>query len=64
MNILTTREHGSAFLTVAEVAALLQCSEPTVRRRIRTGELPACNLGRQIRIDPADFRAYLEREER
>jgi excisionase family DNA binding protein len=60
MNALTTADHE--FLAVAEVAALLQCSGPTVRRRMRTGELPACHVGRQLRVDPADFRAYLGQE--
>ena len=45
MTDVTTREHGGAYLTVAEVAAELACSEPTVRRRIRDGELPAVRLG-------------------
>ena len=44
MNALATREHGGPYLTVAEVAANLACSEPTVRRRIRDGELPAVQL--------------------
>jgi len=37
---MTTAEHARAYLTVAEVAAELSCSKRTVRRRIRTGELP------------------------
>jgi excisionase family DNA binding protein len=39
-------------LTVAEVAELVRCSEPTVRRRIRTGALAAVRIGdgRAIRV--------------
>ena len=45
MTVLTTRDHRGDYLTVADVAAELHCSEPTVRRRIREGELPAVQLG-------------------
>jgi len=41
MTVLTTRDYGGAYMTVSEVAAELACSEPTVRRRIRDGSLPA-----------------------
>jgi excisionase family DNA binding protein len=34
----------------------------TVRREIDRGELRASHVGRQLRIDPADFRTYLDRE--
>src|SRR5829696_1246481 len=33
-------DHERRYLTVSEVAAELACSEPTVRRRIRTGQRP------------------------
>jgi excisionase family DNA binding protein len=45
MNPLTTPDHEREYMTVAQVAAELACSEPTVRRRIRAGELPAVPLG-------------------
>jgi excisionase family DNA binding protein len=60
MNALTTADHE--FLTVADVARLLQCSEPTVRRRIRAGELPAVKLGRGrsvLRVPRAALEAWL-----
>jgi excisionase family DNA binding protein len=41
MTVLTSPSQPGAYLTVAEVAAELSCSEPTVRRRIRAGELAA-----------------------
>ena len=37
MTLVTSRDHGGEYLTVADVAAELACSEPTVRRRIRAG---------------------------
>jgi excisionase family DNA binding protein len=45
MTVLTIPDHPREYLTVAEVAAELSCSEPTVRRRIRAGDLPAVQLG-------------------
>jgi excisionase family DNA binding protein len=39
MTVLNTRDHSGEWLTVAEVAERLRCSEPTVRRRIRASEL-------------------------
>jgi excisionase family DNA binding protein len=42
---VTTPAHQREYLTVAEVAAELVCSEPTVRRRIWAGEIPAVRLG-------------------
>ena len=45
MTVTAAREHSGAYLTVAEVAEELRCSEPTVRRRIRSGELVAVKLG-------------------
>ena len=62
MTAMTTREHGGAYLTVAEVAAELACSEPTVRRRIRAGEIPAVRLGGPgsgVRIPRAGLEAWL-----
>lgn len=62
MTALTTREHGGVYLTVADVAAELACSEPTVRRRIRAGEIPAVRLGgpgSAVRIPRAGLEAWL-----
>jgi excisionase family DNA binding protein len=62
MTVLTTPEHAREYLTVAEVAAELSCSEPTVRRRIRAGELPAVRLGGHgsgVRIPRAALEAWL-----
>lgn len=49
-------------LTVAEVASVMGTCERTVRRRIKSGDLPALRDGRQLRIRPSDLRTYhLER---
>jgi excisionase family DNA binding protein len=45
MSTLTTLDRRGEYLTVADVAAELGCSEPTVRRRIRDGSIPAVKLG-------------------
>jgi excisionase family DNA binding protein len=60
MNVVTTADHE--YLTVREVAAELSCSEPTVRRRIRAGELPAVRLGGRgsaVRVPRAGLDAWL-----
>ena len=47
---------------MAEVAAELACSEPTVRRRIRAGEIPVVRLGGPgsgVRIPRAGLEAGL-----
>ena len=62
MTVLTTPDHHREYLTVAEVAAALARSEPTVRRRIRAGELPAVQLGGHrsgVRIPRAGLQAWL-----
>jgi excisionase family DNA binding protein len=47
----------SAFLTVAETAALLRVSEKTIRRQIACGGLPACRVGRSVRIPAKSLNA-------
>jgi len=62
MTVLTTPDHQREWLSVAEVAAELACSEPTVRRRIRDGEIPAVQLGgagSPVRIPRAGLTAWL-----
>ncbi len=44
MSVLTADERPE-YLTVAEIAEELRCSEPTIRRRIASGELEAVKLG-------------------
>jgi excisionase family DNA binding protein len=49
------------FLTVQDIAERLQVSEQTVRRWIKTGQLPAIELGGQYRVSPDDFREFLKK---
>jgi len=49
-------------LTLEDTAELFQVSSKTVRRWIKTGELPAAKLGGQWRIDSLDAkRFFIER---
>jgi excisionase family DNA binding protein len=58
---MATVEHARRLLTVAQAAELLQLSTPTLRRRIREGELPVLRLGALVRIYPADLEEYVAR---
>ncbi len=62
MTVLTTPDAQGDLLTVAEVARQLRCSEPTVRRRIRAGDLAAVRIGegRAIRVHRAAVADLLE----
>jgi putative molybdopterin biosynthesis protein len=53
---------GTVLLTPADAAHMAQVSRETIYREIDRGELRARHVGRQLRIDPADFRTYLDRE--
>jgi excisionase family DNA binding protein len=53
----TTRD---ALLTPAEAARIANVSLSTIRREIEPGALRARHIGRQLRIDPADFQDYLD----
>lgn len=55
----TPPSEDEPLLTVDEVAERLNVSTKTVRRWIKTGELPAYRLGRQIRISEKDLRRFL-----
>jgi len=57
---------SAPLMTPADVAAALQLSYYTVLRRIKSGDLVACDVSapgprREYRIRPADLAAYLER---
>jgi excisionase family DNA binding protein len=59
---VTTSEQKSEWLSVREVAEELRCSEPTVWRRIREGQLPAARLGGRgspVRVPRAGLQAWL-----
>ena len=46
-------------LTIAEAAIQLHVHERTVRRHIKSGEIPAFRLGRNVRIRQQDLDAAL-----
>jgi excisionase family DNA binding protein len=63
MAIQTAPEHRpDAMLRPVDAARIANVSLSTIRREIDRGELRARHVGRQLRIDPADFRSYLDRE--
>jgi excisionase family DNA binding protein len=55
-----TPEDTQPLLSPAEAARLANVSTKTIRREIDRGALPALHAGRQLRIEPADFRRWLE----
>jgi excisionase family DNA binding protein len=56
MSTETRTLDGEVLLTPADAARLAQVSRDTVYRGIERGELRALHVGRQLRIDPSDFR--------
>ena len=48
------------FLTLHEVADILRVKPEAVRRRAKTGALPATKPGKSWLFDPADVRTYVE----
>lgn len=49
----------SAYLTTAEVAAVLACSPDTVLRAIARGDLTAVRYGRMVRVERAGLEEFL-----
>jgi excisionase family DNA binding protein len=49
-------------LTPRDRAQLARVSRDTIYRAVGSGELKAMHAGRLLRIDPHDFRRWLERE--
>ena len=64
MNTQMPTRDGSVLLSPADAAKLAQVSRETIYREIDRGELRARHVGRQLRIDPGDFRDYLEKDTR
>ena len=50
---MTAPESLPAVLTTVEVAQLYRCSEWTIRRMAKTGQLPVLKLGRVLRFSRA-----------
>jgi excisionase family DNA binding protein len=57
---MATQTAREVLLTPVDAARIANVSLSTIRREIGRGELHAVHVGRQLRIDPADFRAYLD----
>jgi putative molybdopterin biosynthesis protein len=62
MSTQSPTRDDSVLLSPADAARMAQVSRETIYREIERGELRARHVGRQLRIDPADFRNYLDRE--
>jgi excisionase family DNA binding protein len=45
-----------------ETAAILGVSERTLLTYTQRGEIPAVRIGRSVRYDPADLRAWIDRQ--
>ena len=58
-----SRQHPTPleqFLTIPEAAELCRVSDKTVRRWIKSTELPAARLGNQWRIRPKDLQRFFD----
>jgi excisionase family DNA binding protein len=53
---------GTQYLTLKQVAALLQVCTKTVRRLIREKGIPVTRVGRQIRIFPEHVALFASKE--
>jgi excisionase family DNA binding protein len=60
MSTQTPTRDGSVPLTPADAARLANVSRDTIYREIDRGALPALHAGRLLRIDPTEFRLWLE----
>lgn len=55
--------HDEAWLTVSQIAERFQISQETVRRWVRTGQLPVLDLGGAkagYRVREADLEAFVD----
>jgi excisionase family DNA binding protein len=55
-----TRDSG-VLLTPRDCAELARVSRDTIYRAVESGELKTLHAGRLLRVDPYDFRRWLER---
>ncbi len=63
MSTQTPTRDGKVLLTPADAARLANVSRDTIYREVRRGALPARHIGRQLRIEPAEFARYLETDQ-
>ena len=59
MDTQTSALDSSPLLTPRDCAELARVSRDTIYREIERGALPVRHVGRQLRIEPADFARYL-----
>ena len=62
MSTQTPTRDGTVLLTPADAARLGNVARDTIYREIDRGALRALHAGRLLRIDPAEFRRWLEGE--
>jgi excisionase family DNA binding protein len=61
MSTQTPTRDGTVLLTPADAATMAKVSRDTIYREIERGSLRALRVGgRLLRIDPTDFRRWLE----
>jgi excisionase family DNA binding protein len=56
----STTSPETLLIDAREAARLLCVSESTLVRLTRSGSLPVIQIGRSVRYDPADLRAWIE----
>lgn len=59
MNDLRPPHDAKQLLTSREAAAVLSISERTLWGLMRSGAIPCVPIGRSVRYDPADLRAWI-----
>lgn len=64
LSLQATRFDPQEQLSIAQVAALLQCSERWLYGKVREGELRATHLGRAVRISRFHLQRFLDSRER
>ena len=57
----TTPDGIEPLMTYKAAGRILGLTERSVYAMVQRGDLPAVRIGRNVRIDPADLRAFIER---
>jgi len=58
---VSSEKSDKEFLSIEEVAALLDVNYQLIYRLIRTGDMPAARIGKVYRVSRRDLDAYLEK---
>ena len=59
----TDTKHTSELLTISQIAQRWKVSTETVKRRIRSGQLPALKLGRCVRVNSTCLMQYEDKRQ-